>query len=147
MRHVVAGDSHGGVVRQRAGGIILANVLEGLECVSLGIDEWKATVKAPVPRDDLVFGRFGVVLCEPEKGDLVLAADELVHMLGRGIVLFEQLEAVVGIDVLLALKLGLGEIVLTIFADRRALAFLGDLGEFLFRLGELALLKQRVRRR
>ena len=45
-----------------------------------------------------------------------------------------------GIDVLLALKLSLGEVILAVFADGRALAVLGDLGEFLFGLGELALL-------
>ncbi len=52
------------------------------------------------------------------------------------------LEVVVGIDIFSALKLGLGQVVLGRLAPGRALAVLGDLGEFFLCLRELALLEE-----
>ena len=76
-------------------------MLEGLEGRALRVDERQAAVEAAVPGDEFVLGGLGVGLSEPELGDLVLAADQLVHVLGGGIVFFQQLVAVVSIDVLL----------------------------------------------
>ena len=100
--------------------------------------------KRAVPGELLVLGGFGVGLGEPELGDLVLACDQLFHVLAGGVVLVQHLEAVVSTEIVLPLELGLGEVVLAVFADGRPLAVLGDLGEFLLGLGEFSLLEEGV---
>ena len=115
---VVVGGPEGGVVGQRALGVVEPDVVEGLDGVAGGVDQRLPAVEAGLPGQRLGLGVLGG---EPELGDLVLAGDELVDVLGAGVLLDQELVAVVGLDVLLAAELGLGQAVLGLLAPGGAL--------------------------
>ncbi len=142
MLHVVFGDLEGGVVGQLAGRIVVPDMLERLESVPGGVDDRQAAVESAVPGKQLVFRGVGIVLQVPELGDGELAADELLEVIGGGIDVVKQLEAVVSVDVFSSLKLRLGQVVLGGLAPGRAFAVLGDLGECFLGFREVALLEQ-----
>ncbi len=96
----------------------------------------------PYHGSNFVLGCLGVVLKHPELGDGVFAADQLVEVVGGGIVGVQLLETVVSVDVFAALILRLGQVILGGLAPGGALAVLGDLGECFFGLRELALLER-----
>ena len=144
MSHIIISNTLGRDVGEGADGVVLADVLERLQAGALDIEGREAAVEAPVPGDAFFRGSLGVVATEPGLGDRVFASDDLVHVFAGGVVLVQLLETVVSAEVVLALELGLCEIVLRVFADGRSLAFLGDPGELFFGLGEFSLLEEGV---
>jgi hypothetical protein len=116
--------------------------LERAEGLLLGLGEWRPSVD--LDRDGRILSSrvFAPGLREPELGDFVLAAGELVTIVGRGVIDVEALEALEGFDVLFLLILALGQVILAAFSPSVSLASLRDPGKLWLGLGELALAEQ-----
>ena len=141
---MLIGDPEHGIVGERSGRVVVPDVLECLEGITLGVEQGLLAGEAGVPGELLLGLCLGVGLCQPLLGDGVLAADELVEEFGARVIGDELLVGGMGVDELAALVQRLGKVVLGLLAPGGPLPLPGDLGEdglgpFGLQLGEEAL--------